>query len=576
MQWVDRLKSDWTLPFIGFLQGLILYVLIEHGDAIARPVRDALVLISFAAPTFLLVTAAPGQWRRTLPATVLFAVGAGAMAYAFSHFVGAFRDTLPASTGVFVTVYLVGLTLAAWVGEPAGETASRYARRFNRAFDILVNVAEAALFVGILWLILFLWGALFQMIEVEFFAKLFQKEVFGWCFGGAAFGLGLAIMRIISGVTLAIRRLSTAALRVFAVALTVMGVLFLIALGVQGLSALIRTGADAEILIWVLLLSILFINGVVADGTPETAPSPWQKKLVRGLLIVLPIYAGLGLYTLWLRYASEGLTVERVYGFALAGVGMVMALAHAATALRLKADWTVGVARANPYLWRLALAVAVLMHIPPLDAFHLAAANQKARLAAGAPANIKTLGVLKFNLGKPGVKALEALAANAEFAARADAKPALTDLQAIKDRNAWYQKAYGTPEMEARAAKALTLGDLDIYPADATVPEAALAALSRDAVDTAVMCAHYWHGKERCAAIVMDLTGDGVNEVAVWNAFAVVNVLGELDGQWRLIRTLVAEKAVTPAALRPALKDGKLQSLPPESKDLQIGDIRFE
>lgn len=576
MKWVDRLKTDWTLPFIGLCQGLILYLLIKHGDSLAHPVRDALLLITFLAPTFFMVTAASGQWRRTALTTALLAVGAGAMAFAFSHFVGAFKETLPGSPGLFVTVYLVALTLAAWIGEPAGDLATRYARRFNRAFDILVNVSEAAFFIGVLWLILFLWGALFRMIEVEFFATLFEKEIFGWCFAGAAFGLGLAILRMLSGVTLAIRRLSTAALRVFAVALTVMGVLFLIALGVQGLSALIRTGADAEILIWVLLLSILFINGVVADGSVESAPPAWQKKLVRGLLIVLPIYAGLGLYTLWLRYANEGLTLERVYGFALASVGLVMALVYAAAALRVRADWTAAVVRANPYLWRIALVVAVVMHIPPLDAFHLTAANQQARLAAGAPANLKTLGTLKFTLGKPGQRAFDDLAATPDFAGRADAKKAIAALQDLKDREAWMRKIYGMPEPPKVGGDPFTVSDLDVYPPDATVPEAALVALSRDVPHTAEMCGHQWHGKERCTAIVMDLTGDGVSEVAVWNAYAVVNVLSQQDGQWRLIRTLVADKAATPAALRPALKAGKLQSLPPESNDLQIGDIRFE
>jgi hypothetical protein len=63
----------------------------------------------------------------------------------------------------------------------AGRWTLEYQLLFAHAWRNVIALAEAALFTGLLWLILWLWMSLFHMLGIDFFRHLFTKPTFVYC-----------------------------------------------------------------------------------------------------------------------------------------------------------------------------------------------------------------------------------------------------------------------------------------------------------------------------------------------------------------------------------------------------------
>ena len=107
------------------------------------------------------------------------------------------------------------------------------------------NFLVVALTAPLVWgvgLILFLWGALFQAIGVDFFADLFTEDWFLFPVLAVAFGLGVLIFRHLATVIDGITSLLEGLIRLLFPLIVAVVVIFLAALPFTGLQPLWETG----------------------------------------------------------------------------------------------------------------------------------------------------------------------------------------------------------------------------------------------------------------------------------------------------------------------------------------------
>jgi hypothetical protein len=86
----------------------------------------------------------------------------------------------------------------------AGQWTVDYQLLFTNAWRNTLTLAEAALFTGLFWLLLFLWQMLFHLLRIDFFRELFKEPLFAYPVTSLIFGLALhlvgSIGQLISGV----------------------------------------------------------------------------------------------------------------------------------------------------------------------------------------------------------------------------------------------------------------------------------------------------------------------------------------------------------------------------------------
>ena len=173
--------------------------------------------------------------------------------------------------------------------------------------------------------------------------------------------------------------------------------------------------ASAGLLTSALLLVLLFAvvalyNAVHQDGLGSVVQGRPLRLLTQAALLVLPVYAGLAAYSLWLRVAQHGWTEERLWACLIDAVAALYAMAYAAAVLAARGgrlsllDW------ANPRIAVAAVAVLLLTQSPLLDFRAIAVRAQVAdALAPGHDPKLLDLNYLRFHAGRPGNEALQRL-----------------------------------------------------------------------------------------------------------------------------------------------------------------------
>lgn len=282
---------------------------------------------------------------------------------------------------------------------------------WNNAFIVLLALLVTLAFSLLLWLC----GRLFSILGVPQLGDLFTSSYF-LCFSlPLFFSLGMRMGRENEKVIGLLRGILLTVCRYLLPLSALITVIFSLALVFSGLQPIWATGYSTPILLVLVGSVLLLLNGVFQDGR-QALPYPRPLlRLVELSLLCLPLLAGLATYSSWLRVEQYGLSPQRFLGVLLTLVVGAYALAAAWAVVLRSQPWLNSLRISNPLLAVLCCALLLALNTPLLNPLRLSAEDQVGRLRSGAlKPEAFDVRALRFDLGKPGEQAFEALRADLE------------------------------------------------------------------------------------------------------------------------------------------------------------------
>ncbi|MDO5505253.1 MAG: DUF4153 domain-containing protein [Pseudoxanthomonas suwonensis] len=386
-----------------------------------------------------------------------------------------------------------------------------YPQLFELAWQNALTLLLTALFVGICWAVLWLWGALFRLIGIDFFAELFGEQWFIYLATGVMVGLGILIGRTQQRPVQVARRILFAIFTGLLPLLAVVSLLFIASLPFTGLQPLWQTRSAAITLMSVVGVMVLFTNAVYQDGDDPLPYPRWLRRVVDAGLLALPLFALLALYAMGLRIGQHGWTQERLAGVIASLILAGHAFGYAWAVLRPRGEWLSRLRPVNVLVSLLAIAVTLLVNSPLLDPHRLAVSSQLARLADGrTPPAEFDVDFLRFETGRRGVAASRALAADPAL------ESALGEriVRALERSERWYTQAE-RERLVQRDDNALR-ERIAVVGEATSLPDSWWQALAGGRIDLDHDRSCRLPGAD-CVAIVRDLDGDGLEDVLLCN-----------------------------------------------------------
>ncbi|PJK12089.1 DUF4153 domain-containing protein [Lysobacteraceae bacterium NML120232] len=444
------------IVLLAMLQGLLLY-LAELGQDLGwwpfSTVNGCVYwyTLVMSVPTVMLLSVRQLNerrfWWQTAAVATVFAILAAWAGWSASGDEGINADRVLLPFGL-------ALAAALFVALPYLQTSLRHGRwnahypdLFELAWQNGLTLILMAVFIAICWLLLYLWGGLFKLIGIEFFADLFREEPFVYLATGLMAGLGILIGRTQHRPVQIARRVLFAIFTGLLPLLALIALMFVASLPFTGLEPLWNTHSAALILMNVVAVMVLFVNAVYQDGQGAMPYPHWLRRMVDAGILTLPVFAGLALYALMLRIGQYGWTQTRIAGMAVTVILSLHALGYAIAVLRPGA-WLAGIRRVNVAVSLFAIVLAILFNSPLLDPHRISANSQIARLAAGqVESKAFDLGHLRFKSGRQGWLAVQALQKEAKASGDVEFEKRIV---AILQRNHYYQNS---EELAANALK---------------------------------------------------------------------------------------------------------------------------
>ena len=464
----------------------------------------------------------------------------------------------PVGSLTFVFVVTIGIAsfkALMYLQQRANRVPLTYEVLFTNSWrNFLVGIL-AGIFTLIFWLILMLWGQLFKVIEIDFFAELFSRDWFLIPVLAVAFGLGISLFRDLTGVIDNITKLLHWLTKLLLPFLLVVAVVFLAALPFTGLDLLWGTGNGTALLLWLLALVLFFINAVYQDGR-EADPYPsWLHRGIYAGVCVMPVIAVLAFYGLFLRLQQYGWTIERCWAFVTWLILALFAMGYVVGIFRRKDDWTGDLSRVNTMMGLVVLAIMLLANSPLLDFRKISLASQLGRVESGEIALADfDFWYAREHLVRPGYLAKEEIKAeigdsDPELLALIDQPKRLSVASRIDTEQFWANASY-RPE-----------------PFD--VPAGLKRLIERDA---------FTIGGVETVLIRVDLDEDGTNEYVLLQfaeyGFSTSQFHYLDDDGWKTgyLNYQIQQYGNNPPG---TVLDGEIRLTEPKYKNLSIGDLEF-
>jgi hypothetical protein len=436
-----------------------------------------------------------------------------------------------------------------------------YEALFAAAWRNKLTLAEAALFVGLLWILLATCAALFHTLQIDFFRDLFRRPVFYYPVTALAIGSALQLIGGIDRLVDVVLRQLLGLLKWLAPVAGLIVVLFTLAL-LPKLPGLIHNGVralSAAWLLWLVAWTVLLINAAYQDGRQ----APYGKTLAMGMRVVPPllvIVASTALYALLVRVQSYGLTAGRYWALVTASMALLHAGCYAWTAFR-GSPWMMGISRTNPWMAMVLSAVLLLSLTPVLSPQRLSAASQERVLKASSSDEQRrsALVYLRFNAGEYGERRVR------ELTRGTDTKLAALASQVLRASDPY------SFELQKAQSPEQWLEKIALYPTDHPLPpalRAQLLALEHEG-DLAKRSVEW-------RALWVNLAGDEKPELLLMQEWYTYWMFAESPEGWQRISSGVLE-ANDRSALEPiaVLQAGDIGTAPAEYPDLLIGKSRL-
>lgn len=401
---------------IALLQGLGLLYLHQAIELDFWPNNQPQWLFSFysivlALPVMLLLGLTHNNWARLVSFAVPFSVLVGVLGY----YVG--LQAIPVQYirygtllfGFALTISLATFKALMYMQQLAARETISYTRLFRWSWRNFLTLTLSLLFAGSFWLILLLWGALFEAIDIHFFDDLFKEPWFYYPTVALANGFGVIIFRRLTHVIDTITRLQQALMKFLLILLVLVSVLFLAALPFTGLDSLWKNGGSALIL-WMQALMLFFVSAVYQDDPNER---PYPLALHRFIYIgvaLLPVYSAIAFYGLSLRVDQYGWSIARCWAFLIWFLLAMFPLGYWWGIAKERDNWTAQLSRVNVAVGLVVLAGMLLVNSPLLDFRKIVVNSQLERLESGEiePDSLE-LRYFRYQLAKPGYEALQEL-----------------------------------------------------------------------------------------------------------------------------------------------------------------------
>ena len=426
------------LILISLLQGLGLLVLHQSIDLKFWPQQSpewlfALYSVAFIWPTTLLLSLTQSNTFTVIKFTLPFAAIGGVLGYYVGYQATPIEHiSYEALLFAFVATMVIATFKALMYSQQyASGGQIYYGALFRWSWRNFLTLALSLLFAGSFWLILLLWGALFDAINIAFFDDLFKESWFYYPAIALANGLGVIIFRNLTHIIDTITRLQQALMKFLLVILVLISLLFLAALAFTGLEPLWKNGGSSLIL-WMQALMLFFLNAVYQDD-PDTRPYhlAFHRFIYIGIAI-LPIYSLISFYGLSLRVDQYGWTLARCWAFLIWFLLALFPIGYCWGIAKLRDQWLHQLSKVNVAIGLVVLALMLLVNSPLLDFRKIVVNNQLDRLATGmTPIEDFDIRYFKRSLAKPGYDALQTLKAQYQ-----ESQPAIAiRINALYDRS---------------------------------------------------------------------------------------------------------------------------------------------
>jgi len=368
---------------LGLLQGAALFFLYNAYDHKTWPATDGLLfapllLVALFVPVLLISALGHMQWRRlvlwgVIASVIVATIGyydiwhispdvTGRFGYAVER-----HGKLPSFLASFYTA--VGLFIAhslVLAGSGDRRWIAPYPAYFETAWKFIVQLKFAFLFVGVLWLVLWLGASLFMLLKLDFLQELLKKSWFSVPVSVFAFASALHLTDVRPGIVRGIRTLLLVLLSWLLPLATLIVFGFMASLPWTGLTPLWATRHATAVLlgaaaVLVVLINTAFQNGEVASQLARVLR--WSGRLAA--LLLAPIVL-IGIYSLGLRVGDYGWTSDRVFAAACLLVAACYAGGYAWAALS-RGPWLGRVASTNVVTAFLILIVLLSLFSPIAD-----------------------------------------------------------------------------------------------------------------------------------------------------------------------------------------------------------------
>jgi hypothetical protein len=554
---------------IGLAQGLVLYLLYRASEGHVWPATNGLIfapvlLVFLYVPILLSLSLGEVTWQRAAHWAAAAGIAGAALSFfdnwsawpvewigdkAQPHIFNSVHFYFAGGAALFIAHALVmgGLADRRFVAS--------YPTHFDVAWKLAVQLALAALFAGIFWLLLELGAGLFRLIKLDFFDKLIRHEWF-WI---PATTLAVAGALHLTDVRPALVRgartllLSLLSWLLPLIALIVAG--FLVSLPFTGLAPLWSFGHASGLLLVTCAVLILLINAAHQDGDPEHLPPAilrWAGTAAALLPVPLSLLAG---YALFLRVQQYGWTLDRVTVAAIVLIAASYAGGYAFAAL-MRGAWLARIEQWNFRVALLSLAIVVALYSPIASPARISVADQVARLESGKITPDKfDFEYLRWYGGRYGQAALTRLSQNGSQEVRPLANAALRS------------KFRFAPRAQPDAQH------LTVYPRGRSLPPSfARFWTEYSAGPEASLC----KGNLDCDAFLVDLDGDGTEEILMVDLADDLVIYSPSGDHWSNVGEIVTP-AECPGILA-ALRQGRYTTIPPVRhwKDVRIGGLTLK
>ncbi|USX16417.1 DUF4153 domain-containing protein [Oxalobacteraceae bacterium OTU3CAMAD1] len=442
-----------------------------------------------------------------------------------------------------------------------------YGTYFEIAWKLGVQLLFSAFFVGALFMVLFMGSALFKLIKLNFLEELLREAWFNVPVVFTAFSCAMHITDVRPAIVRGIRTLLLVLMSWILPVAAIIVTGFLCSLPFTGLQALWETRHATSVLLAAVVVLVVLINAAFQNGEAVAGVQTIVRLSTRASCILIFPLTAIGIYALGLRVAQYGWTTDRIIAAACLLVASCYAIGYAWAAYQYD-TWLRPLAPVNVTAAFLVIAVMLALFTPIADPARISVNSQMARLESGktAPGQFD-FRYLRFEGGRYGREALERLKQRSGGSDAAMVRAEAARVLAFADHERWSSlKPPGvTIDVE---------GQVTAWPAGAKLPASFVSQKWQDVADERKPdCLGSKNSK--CDGFVIDLTGDGLDDVLLINSSSGNNALmaQDAEGKWGSVGS-ISYKISRCQPLIEKLKSGDFRVIAPKMRELEIGGQR--